>query len=349
MKIAFLGDITLDKGYISLRDRLLCPFDGVRDSFAGCDFVLGNLECLCRDPEENNSGRSTILYTMEPVLDYLKDIGVNAVSLANNHYYDNLEGGYRVTTNKLDALGIKYFGTGYSEKDACNPLIIEDGSVRLCIITALAADTNPKAPDDAIIKVSEYNVDRLVSLISKYSGGGYKVIMYMHWGGHFEGGIYPGRKQVKEARIFIRAGAEMIIGHHSHTFQPFEKYCGKYIFYSLGNFCADSVYIGKTHLVRSKSAILVCDIDTKISISLVPIENSNLYIREDPAFMREINRRNKIFRLLKHIPFYWCYYIKFKAIDPFFYYFFGKGRNPIDKLRELSFSKVIIYFRRVFS
>ena len=37
-------------------------------------------------------------------------------------------------------------------------------------------------------------------------------------------------------RLAIDSGADLVIGHHSHRINPIERYNGKYIVYSVGNF-----------------------------------------------------------------------------------------------------------------
>jgi len=46
----------------------------------------------------------------------------------------------------------------------------------------------------------------------------------------------PNERQVPLGRATIDAGADLVIGHHSHRINPIEEYKGKYICYSLGNF-----------------------------------------------------------------------------------------------------------------
>ena len=46
----------------------------------------------------------------------------------------------------------------------------------------------------------------------------------------------PNERQVPLGRATIDAGADLVIGHHSHRMNPIEEYNGKYICYSLGNF-----------------------------------------------------------------------------------------------------------------
>jgi hypothetical protein len=59
-------------------------------------------------------------------------------------------------------------------------------------------------------------------------------IVYMHWGDEFI--EYPSTEQKKFAHWLIDVGSDLVVGAHPHVLQGFEKYNGKYIFYSLGNF-----------------------------------------------------------------------------------------------------------------
>lgn len=63
------------------------------------------------------------------------------------------------------------------------------------------------------------------------------VIVNLHWGA--EHTLLPLPQQRLEAHALIEAGADVIIGHHTHTLQTTETYRGKPIFYSIGNFIFD--------------------------------------------------------------------------------------------------------------
>jgi poly-gamma-glutamate synthesis protein (capsule biosynthesis protein) len=65
-----------------------------------------------------------------------------------------------------------------------------------------------------------------------------------HWGEEYE--LIPSERQKREARLFIDAGADAVIGGHPHVVQPAETYNGKTIFYSLGNFVFDQYFSEET-------------------------------------------------------------------------------------------------------
>ncbi|MEG2253458.1 MAG: CapA family protein, partial [Clostridia bacterium] len=60
------------------------------------------------------------------------------------------------------------------------------------------------------------------------------VIVSFHWGDEMD--YKPNDNQVRLGHATVDAGADLVIGHHSHRINPIELYNGKYICYSLGNF-----------------------------------------------------------------------------------------------------------------
>lgn len=61
------------------------------------------------------------------------------------------------------------------------------------------------------------------------------IIVSFHWG--VERKYYPNKKQKTLGHYAIDCGASLVLGHHPHVLQGIEKYNGRYIVYSLGNFC----------------------------------------------------------------------------------------------------------------
>lgn len=61
------------------------------------------------------------------------------------------------------------------------------------------------------------------------------IIVSFHWG--TERKYYPNSKQKSLGHYAINCGASLVLGHHPHVLQGIEQYKGRYIVYSLGNFC----------------------------------------------------------------------------------------------------------------
>ena len=64
------------------------------------------------------------------------------------------------------------------------------------------------------------------------------VLVSMHAG--LEYNASPNAQQVAFAHAAIDAGARVVVGHHPHVTQPWERYGKGVIFYSLGNLCSTS-------------------------------------------------------------------------------------------------------------
>ncbi len=103
------------------------------------------------------------------------------------------------------------------------------------------------------------------------------VIVSMHAGNEYMESRSESQKNFAHAAI--DAGAEMVIGHHPHVVQTLEKYHGKYIFYSLGNFVFDQNFSEETN----KGLMLKAIIQDKKIIKIEPIE-----IKINPTFQPEV-------------------------------------------------------------
>jgi poly-gamma-glutamate synthesis protein (capsule biosynthesis protein) len=136
------------------------------------------------------------------------------------------------TRKQLAELGIGAFGAGTLEENAGNPLILGESGLALlgyaCPSTAAVLATEhqpgaaPLAPDRIAVDIAEAR-----------KRGARRVVVSLHWGE--EEVSLPKPADVKTARAILAAGADLIVGHHSHCIQRFERYQGKFIFYGLGN------------------------------------------------------------------------------------------------------------------
>jgi poly-gamma-glutamate synthesis protein (capsule biosynthesis protein) len=83
--------------------------------------------------------------------------------------------------------------------------------------------------------------------------------------------LRPLPQQRLEGHALIDAGADVIIGHHTHTFQTTETYKGKPIFYSIGNFIFD-----QPKPLNSKACMVKLTVSKKdIKAETIPIEIKN--------------------------------------------------------------------------
>lgn len=342
ISISFLGDIALVGKYNELYKRGENPFSDLKEVLFDSDFVIGNLECLSEGDKGENLLKKPRLKTKLKTLNYLKNLNISGVSLAHNHVYDNLEDGFKKTTKFLDSNNIKFLGAGYSDEIAEKPLFLEKDGIKICFLNYVTHDTNPNLPDYCKIKLNWFDEEKIKNDISKYKSKVNHIVLLLHWGGDYEGSNYPNPIQSVTAKRLIDYGADLIIGHHSHTFQPYEIYKGKYIFHSLGNFCfADWESDGNMYYVwpkrKSESAIISAEFtDSKYNISIQPIENQKNKIKL--LYYNKIISKNKKFEFIKKIIgldfIYRKIYIK---IERYFHFFFNPKlsfKNKINIIKE---------------
>jgi poly-gamma-glutamate synthesis protein (capsule biosynthesis protein) len=198
----------------------------------------------------------------------LKNLGMDIVSLANNHVFDFGESAFVETLKALEDAGVKHVGAGMNLEEAYTPVFFEIDGLRLAFLgvatvfpiagvagfdcpgvaairnkliyefetTRLPTDLRQGyAPLPRIYEVPvEEDVEMVRDHIRRVKEEADFLIVSVHWGREYED--TPSEGQMKLGHGMIDGGADMIIGHHPHTAQSIESYKGKYIFYSLGNF-----------------------------------------------------------------------------------------------------------------
>ena len=231
MKFLFLGDFYYDYSYIAKDIKEIEKYIAQ----TGCEVIL-NLEGAPGDGGQPIEKRGPNLRQSPIIIDVLKHLSVKSVCLANNHSMDY---GYEALKDglaKLDKTGILHAGAGKNNVIASEPIQINDDGKKVIIQnygwdveeTVYATSDSPGcAPMD-----HEYIIKRTKELRGKNPDS--CIINIFHWG--FEFNTLPMPVDINLAHKCVDAGADLIIGHHPHVVQPVEEYCGKPIFYSLGNF-----------------------------------------------------------------------------------------------------------------
>jgi len=327
MRVSFLGDISLNDYYIQLYKEGANPFESLEPALNESNLVVGNLECMAEGDMGENELKKPRLTTTIEALNYLKKINLKVACLANNHIYDHLEDGFKKTTEFLKNNNINYIGAGLTLEETSHVLILEQGEIKIGLLNYVASDTNPKLPSEAGVYLNMLNIETCKKDIKHLKQHVNYVVLSLHWGGRVEGGLYPDWHQPKIARELIDAGADLIIGHHSHTIQPYEVYNGKHIFYSLGNFCfADHSFNGKFHPLSSRNLVTV--IITIFFNKYGYIVKPSFYRNKKDSFVKlnhykaKIKIRNKLFKTILNVKWFWLvYYFNKKFILPIFLFF----------------------------
>jgi poly-gamma-glutamate capsule biosynthesis protein CapA/YwtB (metallophosphatase superfamily) len=340
VKILFIGDISLNDNYIDAYKNGLNPFESLEPVLRFSDFVIGNLECMVKGEQGENELKKPRLTTTFETLNYLKNIHLNVACLAQNHVYDHLEDGFLKTTSFLKSNGILHLGAGFTNDEATKPLILKYREIKIAILNYVSHDTNTNLPESAGIFLNIFDVKKVKKDIRYLRSNVNHIVLLLHWGGRVEGGLYPDWDQPKIAHELIDTGADLIIGHHSHTIQPFEVYKGKYVFYSLGNFCfSDYWFNGKLNPMPKRrliTAIISITFNkTEYSIHHDFFRNEKVSFVKLDSYKGKVRRRNMVFKiLLSNRPFWYIYYFSLRFILPFFLFSIRKDLSTRQKLHS---------------
>lgn len=192
-------------------------FASVKDIFSADDFTIVNLEGVLTTSTNADTSRTYNIKGDPSYAGILTAGDVEAVSMANNHRLDFGTQGTKDTVDALEAEGILY---AYDDI-VC---ISEVKGIRIGYVSvneiAWGKGTEGLVRD-GIDKLKEENVDLIIACC--------------HWGTEKE--YYPDDYQTELGPKCIDMGADLVLGHHPHVLQGIEEYNGKYIVYSLGNFC----------------------------------------------------------------------------------------------------------------
>lgn len=199
------------------------------------ELFLANVECPLTDHNRPQWSYFPTLKGSKTAGRLLRDLGVGAASLANNHIADYGQEGLADTIAVLEEQGIPWLGAGWTSEKASRPLIIERDGLRIGIL-ALAQ------PEIAAAKNGKWGAavldgKKAIDLMQDLKGETDFAVAYLHFGVEFF--EYPTPDQIRLSRNLIDAGASLVLGHHPHIAQGYEYYRNGFIAYSLGNFIFD--------------------------------------------------------------------------------------------------------------
>lgn len=229
--LIFAGDMMFDRGVevLSKKNSPYYPLEQIKRFLNGVDYVSANLEGpIVKKPQDFGARSLTFNFGPE-ILPVLKAANINLVTLANNHILNRGQQGFIETKEFLSANQVDYSGEAF--KCGTDLSVIKDKIIFLGI--------NKTFPTSC----SDEEIAKAVKIL-KNAGPNNFLIVSIHWGVEYQTKNSQG--QQKLAHQLIDNGADLIIGSHPHVVQNIEKYKGKMIFYSLGNFVFDQYFSIKT-------------------------------------------------------------------------------------------------------
>lgn len=236
------------------------PFREIASVTRAADLFLVNYEATLTRSGEAVPKNFNFRAAPEDVA-ILQAAGVDVVSLANNHAYDFGETGLTETLSTLGRAGIASFGAGRDLPEARKPAILERGGLWFGFLGYVFMGDHSIEPPEiyagagkAGVAGTHKDLDTLAGWvrtdIEALRGRVDAVVVSFHWGRESRNLTQPYQRHL--ARVAAGAGADVIVGHHPHTLQGYERLDGSLVAYSLGNL----VFAGNWNPTRKEAALL---------------------------------------------------------------------------------------------
>ena len=286
LTIVFAGDLMPDRGTREVIEvhGMDYLFENVQNVFRIADYAVANLECVVCDTTCIPVNKKFTFRSNPEWLSSLKNNGITHVTLANNHSCDFGEKGVKQTIFNLSKYAIMPIGFSTNKNATSEPRLLKKGKNVVAVFSSCFLKQNCKS-------ISSENVSVLSKKIKAYKSAHPStiIIVCLHWGVEMK--ATPTSEQVEQAHQLIRAGAEVIIGHHPHVVQTIEVYRGKYIFYSLGNFIFDTQHSPANRGILTNLTIsnkIIASIDV-IPFHIIKSKPFSMNEEESDTFRKEIN------------------------------------------------------------
>lgn len=164
----------------------------------------------------------------------LKDAGVDAVVLANNHCCDRGVVGIRTTVGVVDSLGLMYAGVYTDSVRAVKPLILSKGRYRVALLNATYGTNGLPVPRGTVVHLID-TVRMAEEVRRSRLDSATHMILFVHWGEEYR--RQPNRAQRQLADWCRRQGIDVVVGSHPHVAQPVDT--AAKVVWSLGNFVSN--------------------------------------------------------------------------------------------------------------
>jgi poly-gamma-glutamate synthesis protein (capsule biosynthesis protein) len=240
LTLALAGDTMLGRGVAERlaerpTPRLFAP--EVVDVVGEADLFLLNLECAISDRGQRWPNRAKPFFFRAPPVAaaVLKDLGVDCVTLANNHALDYGFDALLDTFRHLEDAGVAWVGAGPDEASARAPLVLQRAGSRVAVVAVTDHPAEyaatPHRPGVAFADLRRGAPQSLLDTVGDLTTD--TVVVTPHWGPNMT--AEPVRHVRAAATSLVGAGATLVAGHSAHVFHGVRRG----VLYDLGDFIDD--------------------------------------------------------------------------------------------------------------
>ena len=223
-------------------------YDEVRDILSSADLAVGTLNTTLSDLSTHTGCIETyVLVSDSRSAVAAANAGFDVMSVATNHIKncagtsctDNYNRAFLDTLDNLRANDILPVGAGMNQADAMQPVVVEVLGIRFGFVSLGMVEPMTFAGQDTpgIAELTDDNLRAAIDAAARVSD---VVIAMPHWGP--EDTSEPNSYQLHFAQVAVEAGANVVVGNHTHVVQAIQKLNGIDVFYGLGNFVFDQTW-----------------------------------------------------------------------------------------------------------
>ncbi len=259
------------------------------DILGGTDYRIFNLEtAICNEEHPIKKGGPNLWAPTNTMRGYTA-LGVDLLSLSNNHVMDHGRKGFVSTVAAVDAAGIARVGGGFTPEEARRPYIFEKEGIRVGVYACCEHEYS--WIDDYSCGSNGFDplesLDHIAALKAQVD---YCIVLYHGGKEHYR---YPSPYLRKVCRRIIEKGADIVLCQHTHCVGTEEDYRGGKIVYGMGNFLFDYMRIEPWQTALGVIVDLTKD---GAKVDYVPIESNDKGERRlshDPAILEGFHKRSE--------------------------------------------------------
>jgi len=253
------------------------------------DFRIFNLETALCDEESPTRKAGPNIGSPTASINGYKALGVDLLSISNNHVMDHGRKGFVSTIKTLEEAGIAYTGGGFTKEEAIKPYIFEKEGIKVGVyaccehefswIEDYGCGSNGFDPLNSL--------DHIAELKAQVD---YCIVLYHGGKEHYR---YPSPYLRKVCRRIVDKGADIVLCQHTHCVGTEEDYKGGKIVFGQGNFLFN-LYAGIEHW-KTSLAVMVDLTKDGAKVDYIPIETNGTGTRysHNPEILAGFHARSE--------------------------------------------------------
>ena len=219
-------------------------FSEIKKYLNQSDFLFGNFETVTAGKKAGYSGYP-LFNSPDAFITALRNAGFDLLTTANNHALDRSESGLRKTIEQIKRNYINYNGTFLSKADKDSIRIFDIRGIKVAFLAYTYGSNGIPVPKGKEYVINIIDTTLIRNDIKNARQEGVDVVLvHFHFGDEYQ--RFPNSYQKEVVAKTIKAGADIIIGGHTHVLQPIDYFKTKdtkldtgFVIYSMGNFISN--------------------------------------------------------------------------------------------------------------